>query len=272
MPELPEVETIVRGLNKQVVDCFITDVKIYYKNLIISNCKQFEKEIKNRQIIKISRHGKYIFIHLSKDKIIVIHLRMTGQLFTKERNEKPDKHTHLELFLKGEKIKVVYRDIRKFGRFELISSNDYDQYLFNKNLASDALVMKPDDFYQKVIKKKKAIKAVLLDQQVIAGIGNIYADEILFREKISPFFLSSDLTRSQGYSLLKRIKKVLNNAILKKGTTFSDYVNSYGEKGQFQLVLKAYKQEGKPCSFCKAPIVRSKVAGRSTFFCPECQK
>jgi len=272
MPELPEVETIVRGLNKQIINSYISSIEIYYNNLIISNPREFKNKVRGQQIVKISRHGKYIFIHLNKEQIIVIHLRMTGQLFIKDKKAKLDKHTHLEMFFKGNKTKVVYRDIRKFGRFELISSNNYTSYLLHRQLAPDALVIDSVDFYNRVIKKRKVLKAVLLDQRVIAGIGNIYTDEILFREKISPVYLASDLTKKQVSSLLKRIKKVLNDAILKKGTTFSDYVNSYGEKGQFQLALKVYKRAGKPCVLCDETIERTKVAGRSTFFCPRCQR
>jgi formamidopyrimidine-DNA glycosylase len=197
---------------------------------------------------------------------------MTGQLFITEKTSQIDKHTHLELFFSAAKHKIIYRDIRKFGGFELIDTKDIPRYLSSRRLAPDALEISFKEFYGKLKNKNKGIKATLLDQTTIAGLGNIYVDEVLIREKISPNRTAGNITEKKAVSLLKTIKKVLKAAILKKGTSFSDYVNSYGEKGKFQLALKAYQQKGKPCMHCQTAIKKTKVAGRGTYYCPACQK
>jgi len=272
MPELPEVETIIRGLKEQFLNKTIHNIKLYYPNIVKSNHQHFIKTLNNSLVTAIERQGKYIFIVLNNNYTIVIHLRMTGQLFLVDKIAKKDKHTHLEIFIKHSKKKVIYRDIRKFGRFELIKSSEKQTYINSRKLATDALLITPQEFANNLQKKKKNIKATLLDQTAIAGLGNIYVDEVLFREKLSPLIIASSLTSMQQRLLLKTIKKVLRSAILKKGTTFSDYITSYGEKGKFQLSLKAYQRKDQPCTYCGTLIAKTKVAGRGTYYCPKCQK
>lgn len=272
MPELPEVETIVRELKKELPAHKITGIKNHYSPIIKSDVNLLKKKVIGHKIIKINRHGKYIFLLIDNNYTVVIHLRMTGQLFWAAKEAPIDKHTHLEFFFANKKKKLLYRDIRKFGGFTLLTEKEYTEYIKNKKIAEDALKISLPEFKKNLCRKKGVIKAVLLDQSIIAGLGNIYVDEVLIREKLSPHFDSQKLTEDQVSSLLKTIKQVLKAAILKKGTTFSDYITANGKKGEFQLKLKAYQQQGKPCCHCGTLIEKTKVAGRGTHFCPNCQK
>jgi len=272
MPELPEVETVVRGLKKEIIDHRITKIRCDHKRIISSGFIQFKNELTGNKAKKIIRHGKYIFLLLNTNKMVVVHLRMTGQLYLIDNEQKIDKHTHLEIYFKGLPHKLIYRDVRKFGGFELTAGQDIQGYIRKKKLAPDALSITDNIFVNNVCKKNKNIKAVLLDQHIIAGLGNIYVDEVLIRAKVSPKRSGNKLKKKELGVLLKTIKVVLKEAVLKKGTSFSDYVNTYGKKGKFQLVLKAYQQDGKPCYHCGTVIVKEKIAGRGTHFCPKCQK
>ena len=264
MPELPEVETIVRGLRERILGQRILTVEIYYSKIIINGSNFFFKNVSQQVVFDITRLGKYIFIHLQNHKIIVLHLRMTGQLFFTHKKDN-DKHVHLEFRFKSLTQTLVYRDVRKFGRFELIGQKEYENYVLKKGLAQDALQMDEDTLFKNLSKKKKCLKASLLDQKVIAGLGNIYVDEVLHKERLSPLAKSCDLTKEEVGSLLATIKNVLQQAILAQGTTFSDYVTASGIKGRYQLELEVYKQEGKPCCRCQTSICKIKVAGRGTY-------
>ncbi|MGL1935193.1 MAG: bifunctional DNA-formamidopyrimidine glycosylase/DNA-(apurinic or apyrimidinic site) lyase [Fibrobacterales bacterium] len=272
MPELPEVETVVQGLKKQCLSQPICKALIHLPRIVNGTAPSLKKALVGQEIVTVTRHGKYIFLHISNDKTVVVHLRMTGQLFTTPVDRAKDKHTHVELFFDNSDTKLIYRDIRTFGRFTLINTSDKERYLIDHKLGPDALTMKKKDLIEALKNRKVSIKAALLNQEVIAGIGNIYVDEILFREKLNPLTTPSSLSDDAIGSILKTTKAVLKKAVLNKGTTFSDYVNSYGEKGKFQLSLKAYNRAGQPCSNCKTTIVKVKVAGRGTYFCPSCQK
>jgi len=271
MPELPEVETVVRGLKEQALGKQINKVILIYTRIVKTDPDIFIKVLKNNTIRDILRHGKYIFIELDDQKMVVIHLRMTGQLFLAELSRQKDKHTHLEIILKDSSSKIVYRDVRKFGRFELINKKEKAGYIASRKIADDALKISLTEFSNNLRNKQRSLKALLLDQSVIAGLGNIYVDEVLIREKLSPLTKASELSQQQLKHLLGTIKIILKQAIAKKGTTFSDYVTSYGSKGKFQLSLKAYQCEGKPCSHCGTLICKTRVAGRGTYYCPHCQ-
>ncbi len=272
MPELPEVETIVRELKKELPGLKIAAIKDHYQPIIKSDLALFKKKLLGQKVTDIDRHGKYIFLILSNKYIIAVHLRMTGQLFWAEKTAAIDKHTHLELLFSGHNKKLLYRDIRKFGGLTLLSAQEYPTYLENKKVAPDALKISLAEFKKNIGKKTGKLKAVLLDQTIIAGLGNIYVDEVLIREKLSPELDVKKLTSEQITNLLKTIKQVLKAAIVKKGTTFSDYLTANGKKGGFQLKLRAYQQDGKPCFHCGTLIKKTRVAGRGTHYCPNCQK
>ncbi len=272
MPELPEVETVANGLSNQLLNKTIHNVDVHLKRMVHGFVAPFKKALINHAITNITRHGKYLFLNLENEKTVVVHLRMTGQLFFAPIDREKDKHTHLEFYFDDLNEKLIYRDIRTFGRFTLIKSSDFDSYIADKKLGGDALTISKKEFAGSLRKKKISLKGALLDQSVIAGVGNIYADEILHKEKLSPVTSPISLSDEQITSLLKSVKSILKKAVLRKGTTFSDYVNSYGEKGKFQLSLKVYNRQGLPCKNCKTPIVKTKVAGRGTYICPSCQR
>ncbi|MFC1616734.1 DNA-formamidopyrimidine glycosylase [Candidatus Margulisiibacteriota bacterium] len=269
MPELPEVQTIVSGLEPEIKGRKIIGFDLHCEKMLKLPLTKFKKAIINQKVISITRHGKYIFLNLENNFSIILHLRMTGQLLLKNLKASPDKHTHVVFRFQDKNI--FFRDLRKFGTIELIKTTDITKYIENKKLAPDALSISFEKFQQNLSRKKTGLKAALLDQRVIAGIGNIYADEILFREKLSPKYPVPKLTSKKIKSLLKSIKTILQKGIELKGTSLSDYVDSNGNKGQNQHILKVHQQKGKPCPLCGTAIIREKVAGRGSFFCPNCQ-
>lgn len=272
MPELPEVESIIRQLRKTVPAQSIKKVVGHYKPIVKAPWRTFVAALAGQRIETFSRHGKYMFWQLSSGTTLVVHLRMTGQVMVVARDHSGDAHTHLEIFFANSPQKLIYRDVRKFGHFELIPTPSIPEYLRARKLAPDALVITPAELYQQLQRKKTArLKAALLDQRVIAGLGNIYVDEVLIREKRSPQLPAVQLTAVQVKRLLKTIHKVLAEAIAACGTTLSDYIYGYKLAGEFQLQLRAYGQTGKPCYRCGTKIRKTTIAGRGTHYCPKCQ-
>ncbi len=288
MPELPEVENVVRGLQAGILGSRIVNVRCHFKTTVGGDADCFEAALRYKTIERITRHGKYIFLRLiGGDQTdgtvsgrgldrrccsveLAVHLRMTGQLLLVERGSEADKHTHLEIFFEGGDSKIVYRDVRKFGRLLLLEGG-IEEFLEEKKLGEDALKITEAGLFQALSRTKRNIKATLLDQRTIAGMGNIYTDEVLFREGISPLRGASTLSPKEIASLLATIRKVLRAAIAGRGTTISDYLSVLGRSGSYQHELLVYNREGLPCSRCGTPVSKSKVAGRGTYFCPNCQ-
>lgn len=270
MPELPEVENLAQGLAAQVLGLTIEDVRCHFPAVVVPDPDCFAEAVRGRRFENLRRHGKYLFFLLSGDVALALHLRMTGQLLLVPRVQRVDKHTHLELFLANREMKIVFRDVRKFGRLKLLEGR-VEEFIKEKKLGPDALGISVLQLHRALRKTGRCIKAALLDQTVVAGLGNIYTDEILFREQISPLKQACSLDSERTASLLRTVQKVLRSAIRRKGTTISDYVDSRGEKGSFQNELMVYGRKGQPCSRCGTPIVKTRVAGRGTYFCPSCQ-
>ena len=263
MPELPEVETIVRGLNKTCLRKKIK--KVLVSCPVIVRPKNELLAITGDNITNIARHGKYIKITTKKGMRLIVHLRMTGQLFL-AKNYKPDKHVHIIIEFASMPEKLYYRDIRKFGRWVIVPpQKEFSDYI---NAGQDALVITQKEF--DVLAKKygaKALKVFLLDQTILAGVGNIYADETAFILGINPH---TPVKKINSQKLLSTISTVLKLGIKNKGTSVSDYITSTGAKGNFQNLLKVYRQ--KNCHKCGTAIKRVKLAGRTTHICPRCQK
>ena len=271
MPELPEVEIIVRGLKKNILGLKVEEFKIINKRLRydISNIMSV---LYNKKTIKhIFRIGKYGIIILSGKYHIMFHLGMTGKFrFSKNSNDKK-KHDHISIRLNNGII-LTYNDVRKFGYFSIIS-NPINLYKF-KNLGKEPFLLKNSAslLWEALKNKKKNLKSLLLDQGFIEGIGNIYASEILFDSKIYPFEIANKLNKSRFYKLLESTEKILKKAISKGGVTIKDYQNINGELGYFKNNLKVYGREGLTCFNCKNLIIKVKRYGRSTFYCKNCQK
>ncbi len=299
MPELPEVETIVRDLQKNiqgdVIVDFWSDWKKSLKNISFS---KFKKEIQGIKILEIKRIGKNIFLNLSNKKTIYIHLKMTGHLLIKTKKkknkyfeEKVNQYIHHIWFLcsvncqqkkRQRKIKkndydktLAFSDLRKFAKIKLIDTSKIENLSEIKNLGTD---VNSKEFtlknFLKLLERKpqSLIGNILMNQKVMAGIGNIYRSEILFDAKISPFRKVKDLSAKEKKNIYKSIKKIIQKAIQKRGTSDSDYRDTQGRKGNFHNYLRVYHKEGEKCWRCPGRIVRDKIGQRSVFWCKECQK
>jgi formamidopyrimidine-DNA glycosylase len=271
MPELPEVETVARELRRKLPGLRVQAVTCRFPEVVSTGARGLREALRGRAFTAVGRHGKFLFLVLSDGREVALHLRMTGQLLLLPRGKVADRHCHLEILLAGGPRKLVYRDVRKFGRFELLPGSRAD-FIRKKGLGPDALTIRSDTLYEILRRTRRGLKASLLDQRCLAGLGNIYTDEVLFRERLSPLRRSDSLSRRQVFSLAEGIRAILRAALRRRGTSISDYVDPGGRRGGFQLVLKVYGREGEACPRCGAPIVRSLVAGRGTWTCPHCQR
>lgn len=265
MPELPEVETIRLGLENNLVGKTFSNLEILSHKSFIGD----SKILIGKKIISFSRQGKQIVIHLSNNYLLVVHLKMTGQLVFST----PNKYTRL-IFTFTDKSKLFFNDLRKFGWIRLIKKEELSD--LQKNLGVDLLDKNfTFKYFSSVLKKsKKPIKTVLLDQTKFAGIGNIYASEALFLAKIYPLKPADKISPLKIKSLYSAILKIIKESIKHGGSTARDkgYLKSTGEAGTHQNYFQVYQREGEPCFDCKGLVKRIKTAGRSTFFCPSCQK
>ncbi len=274
MPELPEVETIKRGLQKRVVGKTIAQVEILDPISIgFPSPEQFATALEKRLFTEVRRRGKYLIISLDSDKKLIAHLKMTGQLVCLEKDVPREKHTYLIFhFTDGSQLRL--NDARQFARLYLVSSLEDPVISGLSNLGPEPL---EDDFtlerFKKLLNKRKGqIKPLLLNQSFIAGIGNIYANEILFRARILPDRKANSLSEGEIEELFKAIRETLAEGIKHRGTTIANYVDADGEEGKFQNYLKVYGRSGKPCYKCQGTIKHAIIGGRSSFFCPNCQK
>lgn len=270
MPELPEVETVVRTLEKSLKSEIILDVNMLYPKLLETGSDYQIDHLIGRRFVMFSRRGKYLCFGLDDGVTWVVHLRMEGKFNLYQKETPITKHTHM--VLKTENHWVHYMDTRKFSRMALVK--DLDAYFKTKGLglepwdeAFDARYL-----YDAIRSRKQAIKAVLLDQGIVVGLGNIYADEVLFDARIHPKTPASSLTLSQCKKLVPIIQDTLQNAIDAGGTTVRSYTSSLDVSGRFQINLKAYGRYGEPCMRCGRTLDKVKVAGRTSVFCINCQK
>ena len=278
MPELPEVETIVNELNKVLKNRKIKEVFLNWDKLLKKRIEleDFKKILKNKRILKVSRRAKNILIELEDGLILLTHLKLTGRILYGEKSfiEK-DPYLRFYLVLDNQKI-MALSDLRKFAKILLIKKEELEKIEDLKDLGPEPLAK--DFTLEKLIErlknKNKKIKEVLMDQKVIAGIGNIYANEILWEAEINPFKLSKDLSQKEFENLYKAIRKVLSLAIKYQGSTISDemYRDIYGKEGEYGKIRKVYQREGEKCFRCQSKILRKVQNGRSTFYCPKCQK
>jgi len=286
MPELPEVETIVEDLNQKIKGDTIVGFWSDWKKTIRMPVEKFTREIKGKKILGASRIGKNILINLSGGETIYVHLKMTGHLLVKSKvksqkskvgknyfNEKVNQYIHHIFFLKSGRT-LEFSDVRKFGKIILADTDKITEIKEIKSLGVDAMSnsFTLGKFNEILDAKKTKIKLLLMDQSKIAGIGNIYASEILFEAGILPARPADKLKKGEKIKLYNSIKKILKKAIKLRGTSDSDYRDTAGAPGKFQEVLKVYRRAGKRCPKCDTIIQREKMGQRGTFFCPVCQK
>lgn len=275
MPELPEVETIKRTLATKIRGKKITGVEVLLPKLIEPlSVEEFKEALKGNYIQSLGRRGKYLLVQLYYLNTLIISLRMTGRLifFPPGKKVEVDKHTHMVLeFNDGSHLR--FSDTRKFGRVHCVLTEKVEKESEISKLGPEPLGMEFSEpkLWKMLLSKRKKIKQLLMDQTFIAGIGNIYADEILFRARIHPETIPSTLVSEQVHDLYLAIISVLSEAIVQKGTTFRDYVDGEGNTGNYQSFLQVYGRKGKKCCQCGHPIESIKLGGRTSHFCPVCQ-
>ena len=273
MPELPEVETIRRGLEQQLLGREFAGVEVCYQGLLKRpRAEEIQQQLPGRRVTSVERRGKYLLLHLHDGTTMVIHLRMTGQLVFSGEAATVQKHLHL-IFFFTDGTSLAFSDIRKFGAIWWLPKESLAELKGLSALGPEPLSA---DFHfpyldREVEKRTVSIKALLLNQQFLAGLGNIYADEILHRAQVSPERPSRTLTRTERQVLFAAIRSVLKEAIVKRGTTVSDYKDASGAPGSFQEQLQVYGRRSQPCRRCGQTIERKVVSGRGTHFCPACQ-
>lgn len=287
MPELPEVETIRRELVKVLLGKKITNVEVVHKKAIKSNLLSFKKDLLGKKIIGIDRIGKLLIIDIGQGKFLLIHLKMTGQLIYKHKDtiiegghsltaaktsEFPPKYSWV-VWTFSDGAKLYFSDMRQFGYLKIVDAKTKDKIVSTygpEPLTKDFTL---DKFVQILQKRKAPIKSLLLNQNLIAGIGNIYADEACFAAQVFPGKKTHTLTSEEIKKLFSAINTVLKKAIKYKGTTFKSYRSLHGKKGNFFDYLQVYQRDGKKCFRCQVGIIgNKKIGGRSSRYCLVCQK
>ncbi len=271
MPELPEVQTVIAELRSLIIGKCIRKIETLWNKTLVNRS---QKSLEGQCIRDILRKGKYLIFPLN-ESYLIIHLRMTGRLSFApsgaSRIEEEQNLNHVRLIIHfSDGSRLLFDDTRKFGRVYHV--DNVREFL--QHVGRDALngQWTPEEFYKKLQGHKTGIKAWLMSQRFISGLGNIYTDESLFRANIHPERPASSLTPEEARRLFDAIRFILQQAIENMGSTISDYRDAYGNPGKNQNYFKVYKREGKPCFVCGTPILKKRVAGRSTRFCPQCQR
>ena len=280
MPELPEVETVARGLRQAVLGRRILSVTLG-KTDFIDDPVALEQHLPGRRIASVERYGKFMLLRLSvsatngnageeatQQASLLVHLGMTGHMAASPAEKPLEKHTHVCMLLDDGR-ELRYTDARRFGRIAYLTEAPLAKEL--TRFGGDPLEVSKEEFAKRVRERRARIKALLLDQGVLRGVGNIYADESLWRAKIHPAQLGAKLRPKQTESLRRALQEILRKAIVMRGSSISDFLDAEGEPGEYQRRHRAYGREGKSCHRCKTVIRRGIVAGRSSYFCPKCQ-
>ncbi len=281
MPELPEVETVARGLRQAILGRRILSVTLG-KTDFIDDPAALEQHLPGRHIEAVERYGKFMLLRLSalsgENRVatngdaapasLLVHLGMTGQIAPRPAGQPLEKHTHVCLLLDDGR-ELRYTDARRFGRIAYLTKELLAEEL--TGFGADPLEVSKEEFANRICGRCARIKALLLDQSVLRGVGNIYADESLWKAKIHPARLGANLSRKQLHTLRRVLQDILRKAIVLRGSSISDFLDAEGKPGEYQRHHRVYGREGKNCYRCKTLIRRAIVAGRSSYFCPRCQ-
>lgn len=272
MPELAEVETVKNTLKKRILNKKIIDVNIRYSKMIDNDLKEFIATLINNKFSDILRIGKWLIFELDKHYLLC-HLRMEGKFFIKPRSDEYEKHEHV-IFTFDDDSSLRYHDTRKFGRMKLVLKEELYNTEEIKKQGKEPFdeTLTKEYLKEKFNNKTMPIKTALLDQTIISGLGNIYADEVLFEAGINPLRKPASLNDLECEKIITASKSILEKAIQEGGTTIKSYTSSLGVIGNYQNYLKVHKREGLPCFSCNNKIIRIKVGGRSTYYCEKCQK
>jgi len=267
MPELPEVETVRQTLKNFIVGKTIKSVETPYDKIIVGNAKEFARRLEGQIICNLDRVGKYL-IFILDDDAFVSHLRMEGKYNIVEESTELGKHEHV-IFKFTDGSELRYADTRKFGRMELVSRDNYKDELPLSKLGAEPWEAKTDEVYVRLHKSSLPIKTLLLDQSIMTGIGNIYANEICFRMRINPKTPGNKLSKRRTAELIKTSQEILDEAIKQGGTTIHSF-SANGIDGLFQTKLQVHMQQ--ECPICKGIITKEQVNGRGTYYCKKCQR
>lgn len=272
MPELPEVETIKRQFERALMGRKVTSVDIGLQKMIRGRADAFARAVSGARFTGARRRAKLLMLDLSNGYTILIHLKVSGQLLYMPSETGIDKHTHVVFHLDNG-MDLRLRDVRQFGYLKLAHREEATGMPEVRDLGPEALDVSLEQFRTALARRRNSkVKAALMDQRIIAGVGNIYSDEALFCARISPERLVSALDADEEARLYRCLRELLNSSIMRRGTSVALYVDLFGKKGENQHYLKVYGRSGKPCEICAGKIKRIKVAGRSAHFCPSCQK
>jgi formamidopyrimidine-DNA glycosylase len=281
MPELPEVETVARGLRETILGRRILSV-LLRKTDFIDDPAALELHLPGRKIDAVERYGKFMLLRLSAASAenaasvngdaapaaLLVHLGMTGQIAPTPAELPLEKHTHVSMVLDDGR-ELRYTDARRFGRMAYLTKDLLTEEL--AGFGADPLEVSLEEFANRIGERRARIKALLLDQSVLRGVGNIYADESLWKARIHPARLGASLNKNDLGKLRRELQDILQKAIVLRGSSISDFLDADGEPGEYQRHHRAYGREGKKCYRCKSLIRRGIVAGRSSYFCPRCQ-
>jgi formamidopyrimidine-DNA glycosylase len=271
LPELPEVETVVREIRPVLVGRRMTTVRAGKRNLRKPWQRKWAKSLAGRGVVAVTRRGKWIIVEIDGGTFLVVHLGMTGQLTVVPGAAPGNNHTHL-VFRLDDGAELRFRDVRRFGSATLYADRaELDASFMAAGLGPEPFDLDRRYWREQLAKTSRNLKAVLLDQRVVAGVGNIYADESLFRARLHPARRAKLLDGKSADRLRRSVEEVLTRAIDYRGSSIRDYVGGSGKRGEFQNEFRVYGRTGEPCSRCRTPIVRIRLAGRSTHFCPRCQ-
>ncbi|MDD5342045.1 MAG: bifunctional DNA-formamidopyrimidine glycosylase/DNA-(apurinic or apyrimidinic site) lyase [Patescibacteria group bacterium] len=290
MPELPEVETVVRDLRPYLKGKVISRVDVRLPKMVKMSLRRFQRLVRGKKIVAVERRGKMILIKLANGQTLVIHLKMTGQLIYVSKNgykqkgghdiangdkNLPNKYTHVIFKLRGSNY-LYFNDLRQFGYLLLWPTDNLEKFFQEKKLGIEPFAKSfTFEYLSQALrsKKKSTIKAALLDQSIVAGLGNIYTDEALFQSKIKPMRRVKTLKNSELQLIVKNSRRVLKKAISQRGTTIRNYRGGLGQPGGMLKHLMVYGRSGKLCLRCrKAKIKKIRLGSRSSHFCPNCQK
>lgn len=269
MPELPEVETIIRSLSSKLIGLEVSSFNFFFPGLLRNSDQNILEKLKGKKVIRLRRRGKWIHIDFESNLSLLCHLKMTGQLLFFPSKRPLDKHTHFILSFKDSRHELRFRDVRKFGS---ISCHPTPEALKFPNLGPDPLLVSFSRFRKLFQGRRGRLKNLLLNQGFIAGIGNIYADEILFEAKLHPLTPVFILEEEELLRLWEAMRFILRKAVEYRGTSIRNFRDAEGQEGDFRNRLRVYGKEYKSCPRCGREIERLRIGGRSSFFCPQCQK
>lgn len=272
MPELPEVETIARGLDRLLRSQRLGRSQLLTQSVLRHG--QIEA-LRGQTIARVHRRGKFLIVELDGPNVLLFHLKMTGRVWVTDKQTPLPKHTHLLCDLEEStgqgKDRLIFEDLRRFGFCAIFEREALKNWPAFARLGPEPLESTAEDLASRIAKRRSMIKAVLLDQTVLAGVGNIYADESLFAVRIHPASRATDIPLPRLVRLGERLQRILLQAIDAGGSTISDYRNAYGKSGLFQERFQVYGKKGQPCPVCAKPLQTLKIAGRTSTHCPSCQ-